>query len=72
MSNTSRSKTPTKTEQSGQSFDDKHRPYFEKIMSNSEEIGKMKMEPFNVKTLERVRAFYRENEKLFRELMELK
>jgi len=42
---------------------------FEKIQSNSEEIGKLKLEPFNIKTVERVRAIYRENDTLFKTLI---
>jgi hypothetical protein len=37
-------------------------------MSNSEEIGKMKTEPFNIATVERTRSMYKENERLFVEL----
>jgi len=61
MSSTSKSKTTNQQEQSG----DLSRALFEKIMSNSEDIGKMKLEPFNIQIVEKCRAMYRENEKLF-------
>lgn len=44
---------------------------FEKIMVNSEEVGKLKLEPFNVATVERCRALYRENEKLFASMVDI-
>lgn len=40
------------------------RAILEKISMNGEEIGKLKLEPFNMTTVERVRAFYKENDKL--------
>lgn len=61
MSSTSKLKTTSQQEPSG----DLSRALFEKIMSNSEEIGKMKIEPFNIQIVEKCRAMYRENEKLF-------
>lgn len=42
---------------------------FEKIMANSEEIGKMKLQPFHVDIVERCRALYKENERLFVDLI---
>lgn len=47
------------------------RALFEKIMANSEEIGKMKTEPFNIVTVERCRAMYKENENLFGQLVKV-
>lgn len=69
MSNSSKSRTTNQTPKSGQDFDSYAKAVFEKIQINSEEIGKLKMEPFNVATVERVRAFYRENDRLFIDLM---
>ena len=40
------------------------RAILEKISMNGEEIGKLKLETFNMNTVERVRAFYKENDKL--------
>lgn len=40
------------------------RAILEKISMNGEEIGKLKLETFNMTTVERVRAFYKENDKL--------
>lgn len=48
---------------------EKARDVFEKIQMNSEEIGKMKLSPFEHKIIERVRAIYKENERLFLELV---
>ena len=58
-------------ELSQESKDNLARAIFEKIMTNSEEIGKMKMQPFNVQTVERCRAMFRENDKLFIQLSEV-
>ena len=69
MTNSSKSRTTQAQAKSGQDFNEFAKAVFEKIMSNSEEIGKLKLEPFNVKTVERVRAIYRENDKLFLDLM---
>jgi hypothetical protein len=40
------------------------RAILEKISMNGEEIGKLKLEPFKMETVERCRAFYKENDKL--------
>lgn len=61
MNSTSKLKTTSQQAGSG----DLSRALFEKIMSNSEDIGKMKLEPFNIQIVEKCRAMYRENDKLF-------
>jgi hypothetical protein len=55
-------------EKSGNPSNDRARAIFEKIMINSEEIGKMKLAPFEHKIIESVRAKYKENERLYIEL----
>lgn len=40
------------------------RAILEKISMNGEEIGKLKLEQFDMVIVERVRAFYKENDKL--------
>jgi hypothetical protein len=45
------------------------RALLEKIAMNGEEIGKLKLEPFSVPTVERVRAFYKENDKLVDQIL---
>jgi hypothetical protein len=59
----------TKVQEKSGPVSDKARDVFEKIMMNSEEIGKMKLSPFEHKIIERVRAIYKENERLFLELV---
>lgn len=65
MKNLSQSKTTNQREESLRIS----KALFEKIMANSEEIGKMKTEPFNIVTVERCRAMYKENESLFNKLV---
>lgn len=68
MSSTSKSETTTATEKSGKDFE-LARALFEKIMQVAEDIGRKKTEPFNIRTVEQVRAMYKENEKYFNELI---
>jgi len=68
MKSSYQSKTTNQQGQSSIPSEDLARALFEKIMSNSEEIGKMKTEPFNIATVERTRSMYKENERLFLEL----
>lgn len=42
---------------------------YEKIQMNAEDIGKKKMEQFNIRTVEQVRAIYKENDRLFNQLV---
>jgi hypothetical protein len=45
------------------------RALLEKIGMNGEEIGKLKLESFSVPTVERVRAFYKENDRLIDQVL---
>lgn len=45
------------------------RALIEKIASNGEEIGKLKLEPFSVATVERCRSYYKENDRLIDQLL---
>lgn len=47
----------------------KARAIFEKVQMNGEEIGKLKLEPFSIQAVERVRAIYKENERLIDEVL---
>lgn len=68
MSSISKSETTKPTEKSGTDFD-LARALFEKIMQVAEDIGRKKTEPFNIRTVEQVRAMYKENEKYYNELI---
>ena len=69
MSSSSASRTIQAQKKSGVGSE-MERAIFEKIQMNSEEIGKMKIEPFSIATMERCRATYKENEKLFEKLLQ--
>jgi hypothetical protein len=69
MSNLSKSETTKQTEKFGPDFE-LAKALFEKIQQISEDIGKKKVEPFNIRTVEQVRAMYKENEQLFKQLTE--
>lgn len=68
MNSTSKLETTTATEKSGPDFE-LAKALFEKIMQVSEDIGRKKTEPFNIRTVEQVRAMYKENERYFNDVI---
>lgn len=70
MKNSSKQETTKQIDKSGEAYN-KCLSYFEEIQYQSEEIGKTKLEPFNIEKCERIRTLYKKNEKQFHELIEV-